>query len=431
MSTARPPLRTPRIPKLCRHKATGQGYVRVEGKDHYLGLFEQPQTKQNYHRLIAEWLAGGSRFAPPADEITVSEVIDRFWQHAQVYYRSAGGELTGEVEALRLALRPLRQLYGDAKASQFGPLALKAVRQRMVDIGWCRNVVNRMTGRVKHVFRWAVENELLQGSAYHALQAVVGLKRGRCAARDTLPVRPVPMEWVDALKPYVSRQVWAIIQLQLLTGARPGEILIMRRCDIDRTGKIWLYNPDRHKSAYHGYDRTIYIGPRAQQVLAPFLLRPPEAYCFSPRQANQEWLDQRHELRKTPPTYGNRRGLHSVKKPRRPPGEVYTVTGYRRCIARACDAILVPPPPLGRADDESHRQWRQRLTAEQKGQVKAWQKAHRWHPHQLRHNAGTFLRKEFGLEAARIILGHRSAAVTTIYAEADVQKALDVMAKVG
>lgn len=54
-----------------------------------------------------------------------------------------------------------------------------------------------------------------------------------------------------------------------------------------------------------------------------------------------------------------------------------------------------------------------------------------WHPHQLRHNAATFLRKEFGLETARIILGHRSAAITTIYAEADQQKAIEAMLRVG
>lgn len=54
-----------------------------------------------------------------------------------------------------------------------------------------------------------------------------------------------------------------------------------------------------------------------------------------------------------------------------------------------------------------------------------------WHPHQLRHNAATNLRKEFGLETARVILGHRSAAVTTIYAEADQQKTIEAMLRVG
>ena len=40
-------------------------------------------------------------------------------------------------------------------------------------------------------------------------------------------------------------------------------------------------------------------------------------------------------------------------------------------------------------------------------------------------------RKEFGLEAARIILGHRSTAITKVYAEKDEQQAIEAMVKVG
>ena len=63
--------------------------------------------------------------------------------------------------------------------------------------------------------------------------------------------------------------------------------------------------------------------------------------------------------------------------------------------------------------------------------MKDWYKQFRWHPHQLRHNAATFLRKEFGLETARIILGHRSSAITEVYAEMDQQKALEAIVRVG
>jgi integrase len=54
-----------------------------------------------------------------------------------------------------------------------------------------------------------------------------------------------------------------------------------------------------------------------------------------------------------------------------------------------------------------------------------------WHPHQLRHNAATWLRKEFGLDVARIILGHRSPVITEIYAELDREKAINAMQKSG
>ena len=54
-----------------------------------------------------------------------------------------------------------------------------------------------------------------------------------------------------------------------------------------------------------------------------------------------------------------------------------------------------------------------------------------WHPHQLRHTAATRLRKEFGIELTRVILGHTSAEVTTIYAERDIGLAINAMSKAG
>jgi integrase len=50
---------------------------------------------------------------------------------------------------------------------------------------------------------------------------------------------------------------------------------------------------------------------------------------------------------------------------------------------------------------------------------------------QLRHTAGTRFRAEFGLETARVLLGHASAATSEIYAEADRAKAAAAAAVVG
>jgi integrase len=78
-------------------------------------------------------------------------------------------------------------------------------------------------------------------------------------------------------------------------------------------------------------------------------------------------------------------------------GDRYTVASYRHAIQVACDKAGVP----------------------------------RWHPHQLRHNAATWLRREFGLEIARVVLGHSSPVVTEMDAEMDRQKAIAVIERVG
>ncbi|MBN1555154.1 MAG: site-specific integrase [Phycisphaerae bacterium] len=351
--------------------------------------------------------------------------------HAREYYTRPDGQTTVEFSHLKTASRIVRHLYARTPAAEFGPLALKACRERMVEKGWCRRHVNQQTTRVKRIFRWAVENELIGGEAYHALQAVAGLRRGRTRAKESKSVKPVPIEYVNAVKPYVSRQVWALIQLQILTAARGGELVILRPCDVDRTGETWLYTPADHKTAHHGHSRTIYIGPRARRILSPFLLRAPEDYCFNPSEADAERRAILSAARTTPMSCGNRPGTNRHTKPQRQPGDHYTPHSYARAIRCALKQAFPPPAALARRKGELVKEYEGRLTAADRQALREWHKKHHWHPHQLRHNAATELRKEFGLETARIILGHRSPAVTTLYAEEDRQKAVDAIMKVG
>jgi site-specific recombinase XerC len=74
---------------------------------------------------------------------------------------------------------------------------------------------------------------------------------------------------------------------------------------------------------------------------------------------------------------------------------------------------------------------RGRLTPEQRRTLADWEREHRWHPNRLRHSAATFLRKEYGLEAAQVILGHKTLAVTEIYAEKNVAAAMRIMVEMG
>ena len=118
-------------------------------------------------------------------------------------------------------------------------------------------------------------------------------------------------------------------------------------------------------------------------------------------------------------------------RPRRAPRDRYTTDGYGKAITRACDFAFPPPDDLSRRPDESIKRWRKRLTAEQNQELLAWRRAHRWHPHQLRHTRATEIRKEAGLDTARAVLGHTTLVVTEVYAEVDQQKARDIMRRIG
>jgi integrase len=385
---------SPRVPSYRLHRPTGQAVVTLGGRDFYLGRHGTDASHAEYRRLTAEWLAAGGRAPARSSDVTVNELMVGYVRHADAYYVK-DGRPTSEAELVRLSLGVLRRLYGHTPAREFGPLALKAVRQAYADSDLCRNEVNRRTQHVVRFFKWCVENELVPPSVHHGLKAVPGLRKGRCDVRKSEPVRPVSEAHVDAVRPHVSRQVWAMIELQRLTGMRPGEVTIMRSEDVDTSGAVWVYTPGRHKTEHHDKARAVYPGPRAQAVLRPWLRADPTAYLFSPREAEAERLARMREARKTPvqPSQRDRR------KPGRPRklAAYYSVRAYHSAIDRACRKAGVPS----------------------------------WGPNRLRHNFATRLRREYGLDVARVILGHSSPVVTEVYAELDRDKALAVMAQVG
>ena len=129
--------------------------------------------------------------------ILINELLARFWIYAEQYYRDASGNQTSELGCIRISLRPFCALYGHIKAVEFGPRCLRAVQQKMVQIGWCRNNINRSLSRVKMLFKWGVSQELVPSSVYHAISTVPGLRKGRSDAREYVPVKPVPQEYIN------------------------------------------------------------------------------------------------------------------------------------------------------------------------------------------------------------------------------------------
>jgi integrase len=237
-----------RIPKYRQHRPSGRAVVRINGHDFYLGKFNSPESHAEYERLVGEWITGSRQ--TPADisparrgVLSINDLILAYATFADGYYRK-NGIPTGEYDCIRYSLRPLRKLYGNFPVQQFGPLALKNVREDMLKGGTlCRKEINKRIGRIVRMFKWGVENELVDPMIHHALAQVKGLARGRCSVRESQPVKPVSGAHIEAVRPLVSRQVRAMIDLQLLTGMRPGEVCQIRTGDIDRTQAVWVYRP--------------------------------------------------------------------------------------------------------------------------------------------------------------------------------------------
>jgi integrase len=405
------------IPKYRLHKGSGQALVQIDGRRIYLGKHGTEESREKYRRIIGEWLANHRHTSasqpeqPIGEELSVNELLLAYWRFAERHYVK-DGKPTQEVANARVALRPVRQLYGHTSARDFGPRSLKAIRDHMVEARLSRGVINHRVSRIKRVFKWAVAEELVPPAVYHGLQAVAGLRYGATHARETEPVRPVADEWVAATLPHVSPQVAAMIQLQQHTGMRPCEVVIMRPCDIDRSEEVWVYEPYDHKNRWRGHRKLVALGPKAQQVLAPFLDRDAGAYLFSPREAD-EWLRNHRPVhhanhRKTPVYPSELRAREKAKlarrkrRPKRPKREHYDTNSYRRAInygfKRAERAGIAIP---------------------------------HWHPNQLRHSRATKVRKKYGIEAAQVSLGHARADVTEVYAEKNLELAIQIARECG
>ncbi len=150
-------------------------------RDYNLGPYGSPESHQRFGRLLAEWSARGGRIPDdtpnlPADVLTVDQLIDRWWE-------TEGQRLGFSCQhMIRSALDVLSSLYGPIPAIDFGPLALRAVRDRLVTGDsdakprarkpWARSTVNRHVDKVRSIFRWAVGQQLLPVFVYETLAAV-------------------------------------------------------------------------------------------------------------------------------------------------------------------------------------------------------------------------------------------------------------------
>lgn len=423
------PILTKALPKYSKHRASGQAVVTLCGKDFYLGPYGTKVSRLEYDRLVAQWLANGRTLPGGGKDqaaITVIEVLTAYKKHAAGYYVK-NGKITNEFAQIMSALKVVKQLYGREPAAEFGPLKLRAVQQAMMDLDWSRKHINKQIGRVIRTFAWAVSKELVAPSIPQALREVPGLLKGRSGARESEPVLPVTEEAVNKTLPHLPKVVADMVRLQRLSGGRPEEICMLRPCDVDVSGDVWAYTPESHKTEHHEKRRVLFIGPRAQEVLRPYLSRGNKEYCFSPALSEGSRRAENHSRRTTKLQYGNRPGTNRRPSPARKPGERYTTASYRRAIHRACEKAFAMPVelqklPKGLSDDQKKAR---------KLEAAVWRAKHCWSPNQLRHSAATEIRQRFGLEAAQVTLGHAIADVTQIYAERDLAKAAEVMRIIG
>lgn len=378
-----------------RLHSSGQARVTIHGKDHLLGPYNSRESKAKYRDLIREFLDSKPDVKTTKGDGTIGGCLAAYLDHALVYYAA-----NKEYDQMVTSLKPVNDL-AEVRVEDFGPKVYKQIRDLwMARDNVSRQYVNKVMARVRRWVKWCVSEEMMPASSYESIRCVEPLKAGRTKLAESQKIRPVELARVDAAVACLPQVVADMVRLQLLTAARPAEICAITPAMVDRSGEIWEVNFTKHKTAWRGKHRTIYVGKSGQAILGKYLDRGPEAPCFSPGEAMEERLAVRSAARVTPANQGNgrgytaraRKGIEAYQV-----AEAYTTATYGRAIKYACKKAGV---------------------------------AH-WSPNQLRHTRSTEIRKVHGLEASQVILGHSKCDVTQIYAEANRELAIEVAKKSG
>jgi integrase len=318
------------------------------------------------------------------------------------------------------AVSALTEFAGSTIAEAFGPRQLEALRATLVRDQYARKLINKRVCQIVRMFRWAVRRELVPASVHQALKSVEGLRKGNSVEIDgqvfypveKARIMPVHPQWVAATVEHAVPIVADMINLQMLTGMRSGELVRMRPCDVDTTGKVWQYTPaptsevdPEHKTEHHGHARVIAIGPKAQKILRKYLLVSPSAWCFAPAVAEEQRREDMRRRRKSnvQPSQIDR----SKPNPAKTPGDCFTTGTWGQTVENTIKRANV------------------RREADGKPLIP------HWHPHQLRHTAATITRKEIGRDAARALLGQKTLGMVDLYAELDESLANDAAARLG
>lgn len=281
-----------RVPGYRLHRPSGLAVVTIGGKDNYLGKFGSVESREEYGRLIAANARGtpSVEAATPVTGFSINEVVLAFLLHAEKHYVKRGAT-TAEYDCFKSAVRPLVELYGETVAggeAGFSALKLKAVRNQMIVLGWSRKYINKSCGRIRHIFKWANVHEMLGTKlmGYAILESLRGLEpllAGRTEAVETVERSPVEVAHIEAVRAKVNQRTRDMIDLCLLVGCRPGELVSLTTGIIDRSGDVWTAELEDHKMQHRGKARILAFGPKAQLILRRYLLSHPDKKIFNIR----------------------------------------------------------------------------------------------------------------------------------------------------
>ena len=428
------------------HSKTDRGYIQyprqIDGRrpqETFPGKHGSPESRAAYEKSLAHFLAFGTlppwikQSTPPPEEfkpqrggmVTVAQLCQEFLT------AQGPGYSCNERAAYRVVIDRLCSLYGSTPVDEFTRRELRHVRQQMIARGNCRKYIDSQVTRIRGMFAWGVDEDGLVPD--HIPAGLKSLRRLKAREAPSYPPRqPVADAVVAQTLPHLPREAADLVQLLRLSAARPSELMGLKACDIIQTRPdLWEYHPAEHKTVDYDYDRCIYFGPQAIEILqrligergqrALLLVQPDwealkakhswdagekllRLYQEDAWKTHRTWTEYLKEnsrqLVGLAPSRAQavfRRAKLGAKRPRSKAGQPWNRHRFAQLIQRTC----------------------------QKHGIEHWT------PYQLRHAAACQAVQHGSLAAAQRILGHKLATTTDHYLKGDHDGAARLVAQLG
>lgn len=372
--------------------------------------FEEELTEikagREYTRWLAKWNTRTDMQTPPSkgDGVyTVCQLAARYLRYARTAFVK-DGKPTSHVTNVRMAMRELRDAHGDEPADSLEAPVFAAFRDRMIwrkdqkghRVARAAKTVNDRLTIIVAAYDHARESGLVSRETVADLKSVKHLRKGRSQAKASKKIRAIHESVVQMTLTSLSPMIADMVRVLNITGMRPEEICTMRGCEIEMAGDLWLYRP-RHKLEHMEGDSEVvrFIGPRAQEIIRPYITRKLGTYLFSPADAYAAMLEARRAARKSKRWESHAKRLK--QNPVASRGDHYTTESLRRAIHRACTRSGIE----------------------------------KWNPNQLRHSVATRMADQYGIQSASVQLGHKNLSTTQIYAWEAAQLAMKLAREVG
>ena len=427
------------------HKGKNQGYVQYprqcddrRPQETFPGEYGSPESQAAYEKSLAYFLTHGTlppwikQSTPPPEAfepqrggaVTVAQLCQEF------FAAQGPGYCASERAAFRVVIERLCSLHAATPVDQFRRPMLRHVRQQMVELGNSRRYIDCHVTRIRGMFDWGVDEDLVPPEIAAGLKSLRRLKPREAPSYP--PVEPVADAVVAQTLPHLPTEAADLVQLLRLSAARPSELMGLKAGDIIQTRPdLWEYHPAEHKTVDHGYDRCIYFGPQAIAILQRLIdERGPRALLLV--QPDWEGLKAQHSW-----DAGERllKLFHEGGWKSSPSWWEYVKENSRQLVGLAPSRAqaVFRRAKLGakRPRSKAGKPWNRHRFAQLIQRTCEKHGIEHWTPYQLRHAAACQAVQHGSLAAAQRILGHKLATTTDHYLKGDPDGAARLVAQLG